>query len=117
MHTSALEARLGPGYLAGIIIIVAGAAVVLGVTYVRHENRPVARQSPVMARRVMRRKPRVAPGDLCQCGGTIGKTGRISGRFGELLGCTGCNRSWTMDGRKIIRRTAAARRSTPGSIE
>ena len=104
------------GFLAAIIILVAGGAVVLGVTYVRHETRPVARQSPVMARRVMRRRARVAPGDLCQCGGTIGKTGRISGRFGELLGCTGCNRSWTMDGRKIIRRTAAARRSTPGSI-
>ena len=105
------------GFLAAIIILVAGGAVVLGVTYVRHETRPVARQSPVMARRVMRRKARVAPGDPCQCGGTIGKTGRISGRFGELLGCTGCNRSWTMDGRKIIRRTAAARRSTPGSVE
>ncbi|HEY7013481.1 MAG TPA: hypothetical protein VH480_12030 [Streptosporangiaceae bacterium] len=105
------------GFLAAIIILVAGGAVVLGVTYVRHETRPVARQSPVMARRVMRRRARVAAGDLCQCGGTIGKTGRISGRFGELLGCTGCNRSWTMDGRKIIRRTAAARRSTPGSIE
>lgn len=115
MYISAMEAPLG--YLAGIVIIVAGAAVVLGITFVRHENRPVARKSPVMARRVMRRKPRVAAGELCQCGGTIGKTGRISGRFGELLGCTGCNRSWTMDGRKIIRRTAAARRSTPGSIE
>jgi hypothetical protein len=105
------------GYLAGIVILVAGAAVVLGVTYVRHETRPMARQSPVLARKVMRRRQRVAAGDLCTCGGTIGKTGRISRRFGELLGCTGCNRSWTMDGRKIIRRTTAARRSTPGSID
>jgi len=105
------------GYLALLVILVAAAAVVLAAVYIRHETRPVVRQSPVMARRVMRRRPRVAPGDLCLCGGTIGKTGRISGRFGELLGCTGCNRSWTMDGRKIIRRTAAARRSTPGSID
>jgi len=105
------------GYLAAVVILVAAAAVVLGIAYVRHETRPVARPSPVLAGRVMRRKARVAPGDLCLCGGTIGKTGRISGRFGELLGCTGCNRSWTMDGRKIIRRTAAARRSTPGTID
>jgi hypothetical protein len=103
------------GYLAALVILVAAAAVIGGVAYVRHENRPVARPYPVMSGRM--RRTRVAPGDQCVCGGTIGKTGRISGRFGELLGCTGCNRSWTMDGRKIIRRTAAARRSTPGSVD
>jgi len=95
------------GYLAAIVIVVGGGASALAVMFVRHESRPVARPSRSAGRRVARRaqKPRrVAPGDLCLCGGTLGKSGKTSDQFGELLGCTGCDRSWTMDGRKIIRR-------------
>src|SRR5262249_11599800 len=50
-----------------------------------------------------RRARRVAPGDSCVCGGTVGRTEKTSARFGDLLGCTGCARSWTIDGRRIIR--------------
>jgi hypothetical protein len=92
------------GYLAtGIIVIVAGS---IGVAYlfVRHEVSPSARLSPGGARRMVRSARRVAIGDLCPCGGTIGKSGQSSGRFGDLLGCTACTRSWTMDGRRLIRR-------------
>jgi hypothetical protein len=91
------------GYFAGTVIAVVGGLIILAVAYVQHELRPDSRPLPVFARK-KRRVRRVAPGDSCVCGGTIGKTGRTSARFGELLGCTGCKRSWTMDGRRIIRR-------------
>lgn len=98
------------GYLtAGVIVVVAG-LILVAVVYVQHELRgPATRLSPVLARAAMRRARRAAAGDDCVCGGTIGKTGRISPRFGELLGCTGCRRSWTADGRRIIRRRRPAR--------
>lgn len=101
------------GYLVAIVIVVGGGASALAVVFVRHENRlvhrPSSRPSPSGARSGDRRGPRraqrVASGDLCVCGGTLGKSGQTSERFGDLLGCTGCDRSWTLDGRKIIRRT------------
>jgi len=98
------------GTLAAVVIGVVAGLILAAVLYVRHELRgPATRPVPVLARAAMRRasgtrRVRVAPGDDCVCGGTIGRTGRISGRFGELLGCTGCRRSWTEDGRRIIRR-------------
>jgi hypothetical protein len=92
------------GYLApGIIVIVAG-AIGLAYLFVRHEISPSPRLSRSAAQRMVRSARRVAIGDLCPCGGTIGKSGQSSGRFGDLLGCTACARSWTMDGRRLIRR-------------
>ena len=102
------------GYLAGTIIAVVSGLILMAVIYVQHElHGPASRSAPVYAgtaaRRVRRarrarRARRVAPGDSCVCGGTVGRTGKTSVRFGDLLGCTGCTRSWTMDGRQIIRR-------------
>jgi hypothetical protein len=108
MYIPPQEAHLG--YIIGTVVALVAVAVGLGVIYVRHENRPASRPSLVVIRRAVPRPRRVVPGDLCVCGGTIGKSGRTSDRFGELLGCTGCERSWTMDGRKIIRRRAGTSR-------
>ena len=92
------------GYLAAVIIAVVAGLILVAVVYVQHQLRGVPRPVPVFARSVRRRARRVSPGHECVCGGTIGRTGTISARFGELLGCTGCRRSWTADGRRIIRR-------------
>jgi hypothetical protein len=98
------------------IIVVVGGAIALGARHVRHENSPGARPSLVAARRVMRQS-RMAASDLCVCGGTLQATGD-----GGLLGCTGCRRSWTEDGRHVVRRrqirrprSSAARRAVPPS--
>jgi hypothetical protein len=93
------------GYLVTTVIVVVVGAAAAGFMYVRHEEtRSVLSPSRVVARRVVPRPRRVAPGDRCLCGGTIGRTGKTSDQWGDLLGCTGCNRSWTMEGRKILRR-------------
>jgi hypothetical protein len=98
------------GNLAGTIIAVVAGLILMAVVYVQHElHGPASRSAPVYAvsaaRRVRRarRGGRAAPGDSCVCGGTVGRTGNASARFGNLLGCTGCTKSWTMDGRRIIR--------------
>ena len=88
------------GYLVTIIIVVVAGSIITAAAYISHEVRP----TPLPARVFGRRPARVMPGDGCACGGTIGRSGRISKRFGELLGCTACQRWWTMDGRRIIRR-------------
>jgi hypothetical protein len=88
------------GYLVTIIIVVVVGSIIVAVVYVSHEVRP----TPLPSRVFGRRAARVMPGDECACGGTIGRSGRTSKRFGELLGCTACKRLWTMDGRRIIRR-------------
>jgi hypothetical protein len=103
------------GYLAAIVIVVVGSLTVLAYLYVRHELRPAPRMSPAFARAAAGRSRRVAPGDGCVCGGTVGRTGRISRRFGELLGCTGCKRSWTADGRRLIRRSRHPRQNPEAS--
>ena len=105
--------------LAAIVIVVVALLILAAVFYVQHELRgPATRPVPVLARAAMRRargarRIRVAPGDDCVCGGTIGRTGRVSRRFGELLGCTGCKRSWTADGRRIIRRRSPRQDQPP----
>ena len=98
------------GNLAGTIIAVVAGLILVAVIYVQHElHGPASRPAPVYAaigaRRVRRARTarRVAPGDSCVCGGTVGRTGKNSSRFGTLLGCTGCTRSWTTDGRRILR--------------
>jgi hypothetical protein len=103
------------GYLIAAVIVVVGGLTVLAYLYVQHELRPAPRMSPVFVRGAKPRARRVAPGDSCVCGGTVGKTGRISRRFGDVLGCTGCKRSWTMDGRRIIRRRPSPPRQDQGS--
>jgi len=100
------------GYLAETIIAVASGLVLVAVSYVQYElHHPAWRPPLVYAAIAARRARRVAPGASCVCGGTVGRTGQASARFGDLLGCTGCTRSWTMDGRRIIRHRP---RSLPG---
>jgi hypothetical protein len=96
------------GYLVAIVIVVVVGSVLVAAKFVSHELHPEPMPSRVFGRRAARR---ATPGDDCVCGGTIGRTGRVSKRFGELLGCTACRRLWTMDGRRVIirrRRPAGA---------
>jgi hypothetical protein len=95
-YSSPEEAQVG--YALTAVIILAIAFTAAGAMHVRAELRSVPRPSRVMVRRVVRRMPRVIPGDLCLCGGTVGRT---SSEAGDFLGCTGCSRSWTTEGRRI----------------
>ena len=110
-HISPPEAQLG--YLVTAIIVVVAGSIILAIRFVSHELRPEPRRSPMLGR--SRAARRVGAGDGCVCGGTIGRSGRISKRFGELLGCTACNRLWTMDGRRIRRRRPRYAGQAPGS--
>ena len=98
------------GYLVTIIIVVVVGTVLVAAKFVSHELHPEPMPSRVFRRRAARR---VTPGDDCACGGTIGRTGRTSRRFGELRGCTACRRRWTADGRTIIIRR---RRPAPAAV-
>ena len=102
------------GYLVTIIIVVVVGTVLVAAKFVSHELHPEPMPSRVFRRRTARR---VTPGDDCVCGGTIGRTGKVARRFGELLGCTACPRRWTMDGRRIIirRRRPAGAPGAPGA--
>ena len=103
------------GYLAtGVILIVVG-TVTVAFLFVRHETGHKPRPPARVTQRVLTKARPVAAGDLCSCGGTIGLSGRTSNRFGDLLGCTACSRSWTMDGRRIIRRRPARPGQTPAA--
>src|SRR5262245_45246992 len=85
------------------VVLVALAAVGL-VAFARHESRPAARPSLALAVRCRRRPPPVlasASGE-CPCGGVLGPTGRTSRRYGPVLTCTDCGRTYTEDGRRII---------------
>jgi hypothetical protein len=83
------------GYVlpAGFVVLVACIAV--AAWFVRSETRPVDGPPGLTVRKLARR---VALGDRCRCGGTVGIT---SGQSGDVLGCTGCGRWWGMDGRSI----------------
>jgi hypothetical protein len=85
------------GYALIAVILFAVAFTVWGALYVRHELRPDLTRSRVIARRVQG----TGSGSRCRCGGTIARTLDSSG---DLLGCTGCDRMWDLDGRKIIGR-------------
>jgi hypothetical protein len=104
------------GYLATAVI--AAVAVMIGIAalYLRHESQP----DPMVMRRAARRAQRVQLGDACICGGTVERAGRTSAKFGELLSCAGCDRTWTMDGRRVVRRIIrrpAARREGVGNSD
>jgi hypothetical protein len=86
------------GYLLTAAVVVLVAAAAAGAMYVRNETRPADGPPGGLVRKVVRR---VVPGDRCRCGGTVGST---SGESGDLLGCTGCDRWWTLEGRRIIQR-------------
>ena len=92
------------GYVLTVAIILAVAFAVAGALHIRHETRPADRPSQVVTRTVVRPVRSVTAGDRCPCGGAVG---RIADQSGALLGCTGCDRLWTLDGHrinKIIRR-------------
>jgi hypothetical protein len=90
-------------YVVGAIIIAVGGSVVFGVYHITHENGPGERPSMQSARLAVR-QARLASGDLCLCGGTLGAAEVASPRYGSLRGCSGCGRYWTEDGRRVIRR-------------
>jgi hypothetical protein len=92
---------------------------VLGVTWwlvteARRETRLVPRpHERRTARRTARRSRLMETGDRCSCGGVLGPSGRESERFGPLLGCTGCTRTWTLTGQRVRRRTVPAQAAPP----
>jgi hypothetical protein len=93
-------------YVVGIIIIAVGGSIVFGVFHISHENSRGARPSLQSARLVVRRA-RMASGDMCVCGGQLGDSAVVSPRYGALQSCSGCDRFWTLDGRRVVRRRAA----------
>jgi hypothetical protein len=99
------------GYLVAVVIVVVVGSILLAVRFVRRELRPEPRRYPLLGRV----GAMVAPGDGCVCGGTIGRSGRTSKRFGDLLGCTACNRLWTLEGRRLRRRRPGYAGPAPGS--
>jgi len=102
------------GYLVTIVIVVVVGSILLAVRFVRSELRPEPRRSPLLGRGGA---VAVAAGDVCVCGGMIGRSGRTSKRFGDLLGCTACNRAWTLDGRRVRRRKAGYAGQAPSGTD
>jgi hypothetical protein len=102
------------GYLVTVVIVVVVGSILVAVRFVSHELRPAPRRSPLLRRAGT--LP-VTAGDNCVCGGTIGRSGRTSKRFGALLGCTSCTRSWTMDGRRLRRRKSGYAGQAPESTD
>ena len=70
-YISPREAHVGYALTAAVVLAIAFTAA--GAMHVRSELRSVPRPSRVAVRRVVRRLPRVTPGDLCLCGGTVGQ--------------------------------------------
>jgi hypothetical protein len=99
------------GYVVAIIVVVVVGSVAAGGLYVRSELRSTPLPSALYPRRSARR---AVPGDQCACGGTIGKSGRTSRRFGDLLGCSACTRLWTKDGRRVRRRRSGYAQQAAG---
>jgi hypothetical protein len=93
-------------YVVGIIIIAVGGSIVFGVFHISHENSRGERPSLQSARMAVRRA-RMASGDMCVCGGQLADSAVVSQRYGALLGCSGCDRFWTPDGRRMVRRRVA----------
>jgi hypothetical protein len=91
-------------FVTAVFVLIGGVALGL-ILLARHESRLVPRPSLISARRIARRPRVVTAGDQCVCGGVLGPSGRDSEKFGPLLGCTGCSRTWTMSGRRFVRRS------------
>jgi hypothetical protein len=91
---------------AAIVLMVGAAFLIAAVA--RHEAKLVPRTSLMAARRAVGRSRRlVVAGDQCACGGILGPSGRVSEKYGPLLGCTGCSRAWTQAGQRVLRRRVA----------
>jgi len=105
-------------YVVTAIIVLIGLAAFGLLRHIWHLTRFEPRPSLAAARRVMSRSRLVVSvaGGECPCGGMLGPTGTVSPRYGQLLGCTNCGRTWTDDGRRVIRRSAgrSARHSAAG---
>jgi hypothetical protein len=94
------------GYVFAAIVLVVAASAAL-FAFAKHESALVPRPSMRAARRTLRRsRLLVVSGDQCDCGGVLGLSGKVSEKFGPTLGCTGCDQSWTADGRRILTRPA-----------
>jgi hypothetical protein len=95
------------GYIiTAMVVVVAGSSAFL-FAFAKHESALVPRPSMRAARRTLRRsRLLVVSGDQCDCGGVLGLSGKVSDNFGPTLGCTGCDQSWTADGRRILSRPA-----------
>ena len=91
-------------YLLTAVFVVVVVAAAGRIAHARRELRLVPRARSIAGRPAPRRQRLVAAGDRCVCGGVVGPSGRQSERFGPLLGCTACSRSWTLSGRRIARR-------------
>jgi len=93
-------------YVLTAIIVLIGLAAFGLFRYLWHLTRFEPRPSLAAARQAMSRSRlvvSVADGE-CPCGGMLGPTGTVSSRYGQLLGCTTCGRTFTGDGRRVIRR-------------
>lgn len=98
------------GYIMTAVVIFAVAFTGWGVMHIKHETAPTYRP----ARRMVRRLRPIAPGDPCPCG--VGTVGPASGPAGELLACTNCERLWTQEGIKLVRRMGPGSRRTPRPV-
>jgi hypothetical protein len=96
------------GYVMTAVVIFAVAFTGWGVMHIKHETAPTYRPT----RRVSRRLRPIAAGDPCPCG--VGTVGPASGPAGDLLACTNCDRTWTTEGIKLVRRMRSPmRRNRP----
>jgi hypothetical protein len=86
------------GFVLSAAFIVLVICVGAGAMHVRHETRIAETPPrPAIRRRAVRR---TVPADRCRCGGTVRI---VPDPSGDLLGCTGCHRKWTMGGHRITR--------------
>jgi hypothetical protein len=88
-------------YVVTIVVVVVAGMGGLGLWIVHEENRPGERPIPTIMRRGRRVVRKVMAGDPCACGGVITDTGVASPRLGEIMGCDGCGRRWSVDGRRV----------------
>lgn len=101
-------------YAIAIAFIIVALAAVGMYAFARHESRPASRPTLAWAVRSLHRSPLVvaAASGECPCGGVLGPTGRMSRRYGAVLACTDCGKTYTEDGRRIVfrRRPQVVRR-------
>ena len=106
------------GYVVSVVFVLIALASIGLFHHARRETRFESRPSMAGARRAMSRSRLVASvseGE-CSCGGMLGPTGTVSARYGQLHGCTSCGRTWTDDGRRVIRRRRSSRPRRRGRL-